>query len=248
MNLYCILLLLSIIIFSTLLLGVLRDSRTKIRQRFAVYVIIAMAWSLSVLIFYLSIFYLNMFEFTSALASAVALLGVCTIIAYYDFVRSFAHNTSNVGVKLGYAAVALVLVPLAALGYIPKSVSITNGAIDITYGPFLYLITAIGAVFFLLSVVALVRGYRASTDPLSRNRIAYLSGGLALYFAFSIRSTIPPTPHYPLEHIGHLANALVIGYAIMKYKLLDIRLLIRKGLVYSLISIFITEYTSPYIH
>jgi diguanylate cyclase (GGDEF)-like protein/putative nucleotidyltransferase with HDIG domain len=240
MNIYCILLLVTFIVFSTLLVGVLRDTRTKIRQRFALYVIVAMAWSLSVLIFYLSIFYLNIFGFTRALASIAALIGVCTIIAYYDFVCNFAYKTSNVAVKLGYAAVALVLAPLAALGYIPERVSITNGAIDIIYGPFLYLITAIGAVFFLLSVVALVRGYRASADPLSRNRIAYLSGGLALYFAFSIRSSIPPGLHYPLEHIGHLANSLVIGYAIMKYKLLDIKFLIRKGLVYSLISIFVT--------
>jgi len=240
MNIYAVVLLLGLIVFSTLLVGVLRDSRTKIRQRFAVYVIVAMVWSLSALVFYVLIFSLHIFEFTRALASVVALCGICTVIAYYDFVRVFVHKTSNVEVKLGYAAVAFILVPLAALGYIPESVSISNGAIDIRYGSFLYLITAIGAVFFILSVVALVRGYRASADPLSRNRIAYLSGGLALYFAFSIRSSIPPVPHYPFEHIGHLANALVIGYAITKYKLLDIKLLIRKGLVYSLISIFVT--------
>ena len=65
-------------------------------------------------------------------------------------------------VKLGYAVVAFILVPLVALGYIPESVSVTNGAIDIQYGSFLYLMTAIGAVFFILSVFTLVRRYRAS--------------------------------------------------------------------------------------
>jgi diguanylate cyclase (GGDEF)-like protein/putative nucleotidyltransferase with HDIG domain len=235
MNVYSIVLLLSLIVFSALLVAVLRDTKTKIRQRFAVYVIIAMVWSLSALVFSLDIL-----PFTRYIASVAALSGVCTQIAYYDFVRFFAHKTSNAEVKLGYATVVFILVPLAALGYIPESVSISNGAIDIRYGSLLYLITAIGAIFFFLSVVTLVRSYRASTDPLSRNRIAYLLGGLALYFAFNVRSSFPPLPSYPFEHIGHLANALVISYAIMKYKLLDIKLLIRKGLVYSVISIFVT--------
>ncbi len=235
MNIYAVLLLLSLIVFSTLLIAVLRDKRTKIRQRFAVYVIIAMLWSLSTLVFCL-----NIFPFSRSLAGVAAVSGVCTVIAYYDFVRHFAHKTTNLAVKLGYAAVAFILVPLAALGYLPESASITNGAIDIRYGYFLLLMTAIGGIFFILSVVTLVRRYKALADPLSRNRIAYLLVGLALLFAFSIRSGIPPLPKYPLEPIGHLANALVISYTIMRYKLLDIRFLIRKGIVYSLISIFIT--------
>ena len=235
MNTYSVLLLLSLIVLSTLLVGVWRDTRTKICRRFAVYVIIAIVWSLSTLIFCL-----NILPFTRYIAGVAAVSGVCTLIAYYDFVCLFASRPSKVAVKFGYAAVALVLVPLVALGFIPESVSITNGVIDIRYGNFLYLMTAIGGIFFVLSVVTLVRTYRASADPLSRNRTAYLLGGLALLFAFSVRSGIPPLPKYPLEHVGHLANALVIGYAIMRYKLLDIRLLIRKGLVYSLISIFVT--------
>ena len=240
MNIYSIVLLLSLIVFSTLLVGVLRDTRTKIRRRFAMYVVIAIAWSLSALLFNVLVSSINDFQFSRILAGVSALCGVCTIIAYYDFVRIFVHKTSNVEVKLGYAAVAFVLVPLVALGYMPGSVIVSNGVVDIKYGLFLYPITAIGAIFFLLSVFVLTRRYKSSTDPLSRNRIAYLLGGLGLLMAFSLRSSIPPFPRYPYEYIGHLANALVISYAIMKYKLLDMKLLIRKGIVYSLISISIT--------
>jgi diguanylate cyclase (GGDEF)-like protein/putative nucleotidyltransferase with HDIG domain len=170
----------------------------------------------------------------------LALSGVSVIVAYYHFVSVFVNRTNDIAVKLGYAAVAFILVPLAVLGYLPDSVSVDNGVLDISYGKLLFLMTTIGAVFSLLSVFVMVRRYRSLTDPLSRNRIAYLLGGLGLFMAFSIRSSIPPLTTYPIEHIGQLGNALVITYAIMKYRLLDIRLLIRKGLVYSLISIFIT--------
>jgi diguanylate cyclase (GGDEF)-like protein/putative nucleotidyltransferase with HDIG domain len=235
MNPYSVILLLTLIVYSTMLVGVLRDTHTKVRRIFVVYVVIALCWSLSTLLLFLDVLGL-----TRLWASLVALSGVSSIITYYHFISVFVDRKNDIAVKLGYATVALILVPLAILGYLPESVSVANGMLNISYGKLLYLMTALGAVFFILSVFSLVRRYRALTDPLSRNRIAYLLGGFGLLMAFSIRNSIPPLTTYPIEQIGHLANALVISYAIMRYRLLDMRLLMRKGLVYSLISIFIT--------
>ena len=237
MNVYSVILLLTLIIYSTLLVGVWRDTRTKVRRVFSVYVVIAMCWSLSTLLLFIDVLGLNRLW-----ASLLAVSGISSIIAYYHFISVFVDRKNDIAVKLGYAAVAFILVPLAVLGYLPESVSVDNGVLDISYGKFLYLMTAIGFVFFILSVLTLVHRYRALTDPLSRNRIAYLLGGFGLLMVFSIRNSIPPLASYPLEQIGHLGNALVISYTIMRYKLLDIRLLIRKGLVYSLISVFVTAY------
>jgi diguanylate cyclase (GGDEF)-like protein/putative nucleotidyltransferase with HDIG domain len=186
------------------------------------------------------LFSLNAWGAVRVWSSLTAIIGVCTIVAYYHFVSVFTYNSSRIVVKLGYAAIFLVLVPLAALGYLPQSVSVANGAINVDYGPFLFLMIAVGGTFYLLSVFSLYRSYKSSADPLSRNRFLYLLVGLGILLAFSIRTSIPPLPNYPFEHIGHLFNALVITYAIMKHKLLDVRLLIRKGLVYSFISILIT--------
>jgi len=235
MNSYSVILLLTLIVYSTLLVGVLRDTRTKVRRIFVVYVVISMCWSLSTFLLFM-----DALGLIRLWASLLALSGVSVIVAYYHFVSVFVNRTNDIAVKLGYAAVVFILVPLAALGYLPKSVSVANGMLDIRYGNLLFLMIAIGFVFSLLSVFVMVRKYRSLTDPLSRNRIAYLLGGLGLFMAFSIRDSIPPLSPYPIEQIGHLGNALVISYTIMRYRLLDMRLLIRKGLVYSLVSIFIT--------
>jgi signal transduction histidine kinase len=45
---------------------------------------------------------------------------------------------------------------------------------------------------------------------------------------------------YPIDHFGNLVNALFITYAIVKYQLLDIRFVVRKGLVYSVLTIGLT--------
>lgn len=234
-SMHPVILLLTLIIYSTLLVGVWRDTRTEMRRLFSIYVVIALCWSLSTLLLFIDVLGL-----TRLWASLLAVSGISSIIAYYHFISGFVDRKNDIAVKLGYAAVAFILVPLAVLGYLPESVSVDNGILDISYGKFLYLMTAIGFVFFILSVFTLVHRYRALTDPLSRNRIAYLLGGFGLLMAFSIRNSIPPLTTYPIEQIGHLGNALVISYTIMRYKLLDMKLLIRKGLVYSLISIFVT--------
>ncbi len=235
MSSYCVMLLITLIIESTLLVGLLRDTRTRVRYHFTVYVVFAMAWSLSALLLSL-----DFFGLTRLWAGLLVVSGLCVVVAYYQFVCFFVHKTADIAVKLGYGAVVFILAPLAALGYIPDSVSVSNGTLSIEYGPFLHLLTVIGAPFIVLSVFLLVRRYRSLKDPQSRNRVTYLLVGLGMLTGFSIRMAIPPFPQFPFEHIGHLGNALVISYAIMRYRLFDIKLVIRKGLAYSLISILIT--------
>jgi diguanylate cyclase (GGDEF)-like protein/putative nucleotidyltransferase with HDIG domain len=50
-----------------------------------------------------------------------------------------------------------------------------------------------------------------------------------------------PAQDYAVDHLGHLGNAIVITYAIIRYRLFDIKLVVRKGLVYSGITAFITS-------
>jgi diguanylate cyclase (GGDEF)-like protein/putative nucleotidyltransferase with HDIG domain len=235
MNAYSVILLINVIIFSTLLAGLLREKRAQLHRVFSVYLLLAMAWSLAALLAFL-----DLWGFVRVWGAFAAIIGLLTVVAYYHFVRFFVCGSSNIAAKLGFAIILAIFVPLAVLGYIPRSISVLNGAIDIDYGIFLYLMTAVGAIFFTLSVLTLVQGYRRTSDPLNRNRLLYLLIGLGILLACSVRTAIPPLPQYPFEHIGHLGNALLISYAIMKYRLLDVKLVVRKGIVYSLISIFIT--------
>jgi len=51
---------------------------------------------------------------------------------------------------------------------------------------------------------------------------------------------VPAIDGYPLDHIGSLANVLIIAYAISRYQLLDTKLVLRKGLVYSSLTVLLT--------
>jgi diguanylate cyclase (GGDEF)-like protein/putative nucleotidyltransferase with HDIG domain len=228
MNAFAVVSLVCCFVYASLLLTVLRERQARVRRRFAVYLAVGLLWSFSNLL--LQVDWLGA---TRLWATMAVLGGASIMIPYYDFISMLTRQKGSLASKLGYAAVALSLVPFASLGLIPQSVSVSGGAIEIDYGFFLYAIIAVGLAFFAASVYRLAKELRAAPDRHSRIRTAYLLAGLGLLLAFAFRTSIPPLPKYPVEQIGHLCNALVITYAITRYRLLDLKLVLRRGLVYS---------------
>jgi len=232
---YVLVMLISLFVYSTLFVAMLRDRRNWMRRTFSIYLGISIIWSLSSFMLVSDVL-----GQTRLWGGMMLLSGSSVMVAYYHFVSALVEERGGTPVKIGYGVIGVVLLPLVALGYIPHSISAAGGVVNIEYGSFLGLISSVGGTFFILSVVRLVKRYRALTDPASRNQVIYLLAGLALLMAFAARSAVPPTPVYPLEHIGHLANSVLIAYAITRHKLLDIKLVLRKGLVYSSVSVFVT--------
>ena len=94
--------------------------------------------------------------------------------------------------------------------------------------------------FMLMAIHHLVQYYRYSTDSQARNRAIYLMAGVTIVLALSLTNVSSSLSKYPIDHIGNLANALIVTYVMVKYRLLDIRVVIRRGLSYSSLTIFIT--------
>ncbi|GAI13306.1 unnamed protein product, partial [marine sediment metagenome] len=96
------------------------------------------------------------------------------------------------------------------------------------------------AIFMLAAVVNLVQHYRGLTDPIARRRVVYLLLGIIAFAALGATDLVAPLLKYPIDYVGGVVNALIISYAILRYQLLDIRFVMRKGLVYSSLTVFLT--------
>ncbi|MDP2931367.1 MAG: diguanylate cyclase, partial [Chloroflexota bacterium] len=130
---------------------------------------------------------------------------------------------------------------LTGMGYIHKGfIPLSSGIIQKEYGIWLHIMTLGGAIFMGVAVFLLVKSYLSSTSPDHRNRVTYLLAGISLLVSLGIIWEIFPRQSYSIDHLGHLGNALLITYAILRYQLLDMKLVVRKGLVYSGITGFIT--------
>jgi len=237
MSIYQLAPLISALTYGILSIFVLRNARTKVRRLLAIYLTVLLLYALGSFIAFAN-FFPNQIPLWSLF---FPLGGITALIAYCHFVGAFTHKNCRLAAFLGYGAVAFILIPLIIQGYIPKSVEWIGDGVLINYGHFSYLLIAIGTPFVVLPIFLLVRRLRNLKDPLEQNRVKYLLVGVAVLTLFIIREIISTLPNFSLSQIGHLCNALVTTYAILRYHISDIKLIVKNGLIYSGITICIAS-------
>ncbi|MDP1992436.1 MAG: ATP-binding protein [Syntrophales bacterium] len=109
-------------------------------------------------------------------------------------------------------------------------------------GMLFHLFSATVAFTVLYCLTLLYRAMRRTADNHRRNRIKYIFGGLgfsALLLAFTI---LPASgvPVYPLGHFSFIPG-IFLAFGLLKYDLLDIGVLIRRGTVYFFLTGILTS-------
>jgi len=154
-------------------------------------------------------------------------------VQLYYFAMSFLHLPGGLGIRLGYASLAL-LTTLAVLGYAPPSIILEGGTfVGPSYGWWFILYVAPLVILAGLGVHSLVKRLRILTDPRERNKISYLIAAVGLLVIFSIGFGISPLAlagGLPWGHIGALFSACILTYAVMKHELVSINSVLRRGL------------------
>jgi diguanylate cyclase (GGDEF)-like protein len=239
MSNYAIIQFVTVIIYSLLILIVIFNSRTVYKHLFLVFITAGMLWSLSSFLTHTDtdVSRINLW------ARFVPATAVWSIISYNHFICAYLKKWTKVVPAAGYAMVAVISL-FSMLGYIPEKVTIYGGGVvALDYGKWMYIMTMISAVFMVLSIILIISTYRRAATPDTRNRVAYMLFGLMMLVIFGIVFEFQPLPRYPIDHIGHLLNAAVITLAVIKYRLLDVNFILRKGLAYAtLIAIASTLY------
>jgi diguanylate cyclase (GGDEF)-like protein/putative nucleotidyltransferase with HDIG domain len=236
MNSYTAVQLLSLIIYVLLIIGVLFYTRTRLKKFFLIFLFASAAWSL---VSYFTNASTNSWE-VIFYGKLVPLFASWSVVAYAHFIALYTRNRPNIVMAAGYFYLLIVGV-LIILGYLPQQfIPLENGPLHKDYGHWLYILTAGGAMFMGTSIFLLIKTYRSSRDPEQKNRLSYLLAGISLLVVFGSVFEALPTQKFAVDHIGHLGNSLLIAYTIFKYRLLDMKLVIKKGLVYTSITVFIT--------
>jgi diguanylate cyclase (GGDEF)-like protein len=165
------------------------------------------------------------------------------IVAYYAFVRVFVNKKPGWSTYAGYAMVAVLVFLIASGNYI-KNVYVSHGFMHIEENTIPYYFTGVvalsygGGIFY-----ELIRRYRQLTDPLVRNQTIYLLLGFGVGTLFSTTNLVPGLRGYPLDQIGVFLFFAVITYAIIRHRLLNIGLIMRRVLVFSAMGgLFLTTF------
>jgi diguanylate cyclase (GGDEF)-like protein len=228
MNIYTIPPLLAVIAYFPLL-GVLLVNRPLNRQQtlFVWFLIAAILWSGSDVLFRSNFFMSD----KVLLAKIIACTFTLAAVQLHCFISSFYPPNKGRWLPVAYASLAIIIV-LTVLNYVPQDVILTDSKIYTVYGNGVFLMGLPLAVLTIRSVYFLWQQFRTSDDPILRNQLAYLILSIGILLLAVSTAFVPLGNEVPLSHIGNLITAVTLTYAVMRHRLLDMKLVFRRGLAW----------------
>ncbi len=169
-------------------------------------------------------------------------LGVIFIpILTYHFGLAFSKTRNPKILYLGYF-LAVIFVVLSRTNYF------VSGLFEYRWGVHSYaqIFHHIFLVYFILYVFLwfynLYRYYRKKTNPLAKQQTKYV------FFAFLLLCIIGSFAYlpaygigiYPFAYLSGLIFTIILAYTILKYRLMDIRVIVKRSTIFSAIVILIT--------
>ncbi len=158
-------------------------------------------------------------------------------VLFFPFTRAFLDITKQK--KLNYLAylTAAFIVATGFLGLQFQDVYMGRAGY---YVPSfnnirLYIMGLIAYFFWGYGVFNLIRGLVKAKSPFERNRIKYVLLGAGAII-LGAASNFTPLREYPIDISFNLIAAIVIGYAVVKHRLLDIREVLIRSLSYSILT------------
>ncbi len=136
---------------------------------------------------------------------------------------------------------AWFLLVLAGITLYPRSIyrhiyQDDTGLFVPDFGPLAGVLSLFFVVFWGLAVWTLLYGYRTTRSFRQRMRLHYLLLSISFIGAGLLTNVLPALRGWPIDVLTQLAGALLLAYAIFRYQLLDIQLVFRKGLLYSILA------------
>lgn len=221
---------LAAILYGVLLFATWRHGlHSKPNRRFAWYLISMIIWSIGALMMYL--------DRTHATAWNRVMLAGATMmpLTFFSFVHAFLGQRRfetwlPIGVLLYFSFLALNVAGLLATDIAVSE----SGVIHYRFGPAIPLFSIYYASFIGAASYSLVRALRASRDFVVVNRTKFVFIGLIFVLIGSTTNIFNFLGSYPLDIAANALNAAIIAYVIFRYQLIDIDIVFRKGLLYSI--------------
>jgi signal transduction histidine kinase len=141
---------------------------------------------------------------------------------------------------LDYAA-SFCLVIANALGWFVDHLQVFSWGYY-SVGTVLYhLFSGFVIINFLGSFALVIYEYRTTTEPRMRLQLQFWLVGLAVGLPLGLTNLFPiyGVPIYPLGNLGSAAWAAIVAYAIVRHRLMDIDVVITKGIAYAGVTVLL---------
>lgn len=160
----------------------------------------------------------------------------------YCFVSVFT-NSLNVVRTIMWGSLTVVAIIVDLLGYVVTKAGVIANAVianghQFTVDVFYYSLgTAAYPMYllmFLMIIATLVKAKRSVRNGnIKYGQIGPITAGISIMFIGSLLNVVPYIGKYPVDILACFINAILIMVSIYKYRMLELRFMMTKGLVYS---------------
>jgi len=218
-----------------------RNKKARVNQVFAFLSLCLASWNLGTLVLYLPLSE-HTIEFWSRVFRT-GLIFIPPLVLHFCFILS--DNQEREKNHQGLLSAYILALCFSFFNWTPYFITglrqNTWGYSPIAgWGNYLFIINFL--IFVIWGLFVLHRKYQTTTSPLLANRIRYLFAGaiIAIILGSINFLTVLGISIYPIGNLANIFYTGIIAYAIGKYHLLDIEVVIGKGIVYATLTIFIT--------
>ena len=158
---------------------------------------------------------------------------VFVVPVYIRFVHSFLGIAKRRWIERGAYLFSFILLPFTQTEYFIIGLRNFSFGRIAGAGPVYHLFSAVGGAAALYCIATLILGMRRAKSNRERNRIQYVLIGFGLSGLLILLNMLPISGYdvYPMGNFNFVPG-IILAFAVLKYDLLDIGILLRKGSAY----------------
>ena len=232
-NVFSLIPIVAILLYASLyVLVTLSQPQNRMRKRFRLYLLSMVVWSTGALIVLINV---GNTTFWFRLMSSGAIL---SMVALFYFTQSVVakpiKSWSNIIYVFGFIAFWINLLT----NVVTPQAEIVNGELLYELRPWIVLLAAPGYLVVIFSAFQLFSSARTTEDETNISRYVILILAIIIVLIGAMFN-FTDLGKYPLDILANIVAAILIAYAILKHKLLDIQVVFRKGLLYFIPTVII---------
>lgn len=201
------------------------------RSRFRLYLIAMLIWAFAAFLVLLDLGH-SLFWFRLMTSGAVA-----SMIALFYFTQAVINRDFK-GATLVYISSSIAILVNQFTGLVTPAAQVINGKVIYEFTNWVAGVAGPSYIIMLVSIFQLVKTARASRDDTQIARYTFLAAAIVIILiGGSLNFT--ELGQYPVDIVANILAAVIITFAILRHKLLDINVVIRKSALYVIPTIIV---------
>ncbi len=225
-----------IVLLVILLLKINKNNKNKVKI-LGIFLAASFFWGLSE--FFLSTSPAAHSGYFSLWNNLVVTATILSFVSLYHFIRVYINLPAGILTYCGYACV-LIILALPFGGNLGNDAWLTGNALYTDAHLRASIIAAIAAPLALLTLMMLLKQYRALNDRVERNRISYLVMGTGVAAIYTLGAYNLSAPYsLAINNAGVLMNALIVFLVVRECRLPNLSFIFRRILAYGILAVVI---------